>query len=81
MKKSLSHTVWECKYHVVWVPRKRRKIVYGKLRKEIGDILSRLSEYKGVEVIEGKSCHRSYPHLFGDTAEIFSINDSGIFKG
>ena len=56
MKKSLSHTVWECKYHVVWVPKKRRKIVYGKLRKEIGEILRRLSEYKGVEVIEGKAC-------------------------
>ncbi|MFO0793377.1 MAG: IS200/IS605 family transposase [Candidatus Brocadiaceae bacterium] len=56
MKKSLSHTVWECKYHVVWVPKKRRKIVYGKLQKEIGEILRRLSEYKGVEVIEGKAC-------------------------
>ena len=54
MKKSLSHTVWECKYHVVWVPKKRRKIVYAKLRKEIGDIQRRLSGYKGVEVIEGK---------------------------
>ena len=41
---------------MVWVPKKRRKIVYGKLRKEIGDILRRLSEYKGVEVIEGKAC-------------------------
>ncbi|MEP9410275.1 MAG: IS200/IS605 family transposase [Candidatus Brocadia sp.] len=56
MKKSLSHTVWECKYHVVWVPKKRRKIVYGKLRKEIGEILRRLSEYKEVDVIEGKAC-------------------------
>jgi putative transposase len=51
MKKSLLHTVWEYKYHVVLVPKKRRKIVYEKLRKEIG-----LSEYKGVEVIEGKAC-------------------------
>ncbi len=41
---------------MVWVPKKRRKIVYGKLRKEIGDIVRRLSEYKGVEVIEGKAC-------------------------
>ncbi len=41
---------------MVWVPKKRRKIVYGKLRKEIGEILRRLSEYKGVEVIEGKAC-------------------------
>ena len=56
MRRSLSHTVWECKYHVVWVPKKRRKIIYGKLRKEIGDILRRLCLYKGVELLEGKAC-------------------------
>jgi putative transposase len=56
VKQSLSHTVWECKYHVVWVPKKRRKVVYGKLRKELGMILRRLCEYKGVEVVEGKLC-------------------------
>ena len=53
MKKSLSHTVWECKYHIVWVPKNRRRIIFGKLRKEIGTILRRLCEYKGVEVVEG----------------------------
>jgi len=56
MKKSLSHTVWDCKYHIVWVPKKRRKIVYGKLREETGTILRRLSEYKDVDMIEGKTC-------------------------
>ena len=56
VKKSLSHTVWECKYHIVWVPKKRRKIIYGKLRKELGAILRKLCEYKGVEVVEGKLC-------------------------
>lgn len=56
MKKSLSHTVWECKYHIVWVPKKRRKVIYGNLRKELVGILRRLSEYKGVEVIEGTLC-------------------------
>lgn len=55
MKKSLSHTVWECKYRVVWVLKERCKIVYGKLRKEIGEIVRSLSEYKEVEVIEGKA--------------------------
>lgn len=44
MKQSLSHTVWECKYHVVWVPKRRRKIVYGKLRREVGNILRRLCQ-------------------------------------
>ena len=56
MKRSLSHTVWECKYHIVWVPKKRRKIIYGKLRNELKTILKRLCEYKGVEVVEGKMC-------------------------
>lgn len=53
MKRSLSHTVWECKYHIVWVPKKRRKIIFGKLRQEIRTILKRLCQYKGVEVLEG----------------------------
>ena len=56
MKNSLSHTVWECKYHIVWVPKKRRKVVYGRMKREIGTILHRLCKYKGVELIEGKGC-------------------------
>jgi len=56
VKQSLSHTVWECKYHVVWVPKKRRKVVYGTFRKELGTILRRLCEYKGVGVVEGTLC-------------------------
>ncbi len=51
--RSLSHTVWECKYHIVWVPKKRRKIIYGKLRQELKVILKRLCQYKGAEVVEG----------------------------
>jgi putative transposase len=56
MKRSLAHTVWECKYHIVWVPKRRRKVIYGKLRVEIGKILRRLCEYKGIEVVEGNAC-------------------------
>jgi putative transposase len=56
VKQSLSHTVWECKYHVVWGPKKRRKLVYGTFRKELGTILRRLCEYKGVGVVEGTLC-------------------------
>jgi len=56
MKRTLSHTVWECKYHIVWVPKKRRKIIYGKLRKELKEILKRLCKYKGVKVVEGSMC-------------------------
>ena len=56
VKKSLSHAVWECKYHVVWVPKRRRKVIFGKLRREVGVILRRLCEYKGVDLLEGKAC-------------------------
>jgi len=63
MKRSLSHTVWECKYHIVWVPKKRRKIIFGKLRREIGTILRRLCEYKHVELIEGNACI-DHVHLY-----------------
>ena len=56
MKSSLSHTVWDCKYHIVWVPKKRRKIIYGKLRQELRTILKRLCQYKTVEVVEGTMC-------------------------
>ena len=51
-EKSLSHTSWNCKYHIVLVPKYRRKVIYGKLRKEIGKILRTLCDYKHVEIIE-----------------------------
>ena len=56
MKDSLSHTVWECKYHVVWVPKNRRKVIYGQLRREVATVLRKLCEYKGVKILEGKAC-------------------------
>jgi putative transposase len=56
MKKSLAHSVWECKYHIVWVPKRRRKVIYGQLKREIVTIIRRLCEYKGIEIIEGKAC-------------------------
>ncbi len=56
MKRSLSHTVWECKYHIVWVPKRRRKIIYGKLRNELRTIMQRLCQYKKVEIFEGNLC-------------------------
>ena len=56
MKKCLAHSVWECKYHIIWVPKRRRKVIYGHLKHEIGTIIRKLCEYKGIEIIEGKAC-------------------------
>jgi len=53
---SLSHTTWECKYHIVWAVKFRRKEIYGKLKEDIGQILRELCGYKGVEIIEANAC-------------------------
>jgi putative transposase len=50
---SLSHVRWECKYHVVIIPKYRRKVLYGKLRRQVGSILRELCRQKGVELLEG----------------------------
>lgn len=50
---SLSHVRWECKYHIVFIPKYRRKVIYGRVRRAIGRILRDLCEQKDVEVLEG----------------------------
>ena len=52
----LSHTKYDCQYHIVFIPKFRRKAIYGKLRRDIGVILRRLCEYKGVEIVEANAC-------------------------
>ena len=50
---SLRHTVWECKYHVVWVPKYRRKVLYGQIRQYLGEVLRELAGHRESKVIEG----------------------------
>ena len=59
---SLSHTVWDCKYHVVWIPKCRRKVLYGQLRQYLGQVLRELAMQKESKVVEG--------HLMGDHVHI-----------
>ena len=54
--KSLAHTSWNCKYHIVFAPKYRRKIFYGEHKAEIGKILRELCEWKGVNIIEAEVC-------------------------
>ena len=53
---SLAHTTWECKYHIVFAPKFRRQIIYGRLKVSIGRILRELCERKHVEIIEANAC-------------------------
>ena len=53
---SLSHTSWNCKYHVVFAPKYRRKVFFGEKRREIGSILRTLCNWKGIKIIEAEVC-------------------------
>jgi len=54
--KNLSHSRWRCKYHIVFAPKYRRQVVYGKIKADIGQILRKLCEQKGVEILEATAC-------------------------
>ena len=53
---SLAHTKWKCQYHIVFIPKYRRRVLYGRLKSDIREIIKKLCEYKKVEIIEGAVC-------------------------
>lgn len=78
---SLSHTRWNFKYHIVFVPKYRRKVIYGKLRVEIGAILRQLCAYKDVEIIEAHAMP-DYIHMLVKIPPKISVsNFMGYLKG
>ena len=78
---SLSHTKWNCMYHIVFIPKYRRKAIYGKLRKDIGVYLRRLCNYKNVEIIEAHACI-DHIHMLVKIPPTLSISQfMGFLKG
>lgn len=78
---SLSHTRWDCKYHIVFSPKSRRKVIYGKLKKDIGKILRELCERKEVEIIEANAC-ADHIHMLVKIPPKLSISSfMGYLKG
>ena len=61
-EESLAHTKWNCKYHIVFAPKYRRLVIYGRLKIEIGKILRELCTRKGVEIVEAECCP-DYIHM------------------
>jgi putative transposase len=53
---SLCHTKWECKYHIVWIPKRRRKVLFGKLRKYLGELFHKLASQRESRIVEGHLC-------------------------
>ena len=61
--RSSSHTKYRCQYHIVFAPKYRRKVIYGELKKDIGQILRKLCEQKNVEILEAEACS-DHIHMF-----------------
>ena len=53
---SLRHSVWDCKYHVVWIPKYRRKVLYGRIRRHLGEVIRELARQRESQVLEGHLC-------------------------
>ena len=78
---SLAHTKWNCKYHVVFAPKYRRKEIYGKLKADIGQIIRKLCEQKGAELIEAEACP-DHIHMLVKIPPKYSIAEIvGYLKG
>ena len=78
---SLAHTKWECKYHIVFAPKYRRQIIYGKIKADIGQMLRKLCEYKGVEIIEAEAC-KDHIHMLVSIRPKYSVAQiMGYLKG
>jgi putative transposase len=78
---SLAHTKWECKYHIVFAPKYRRKAIYGKYKVEIGKILRLLCARKGIEIIEAECCP-DHIHMLVAIPPKYSVSQIvGYLKG
>ena len=78
---SLAHTKWNCKYHIVFAPKYRRQIIYGKIKTDIGTILRKLCQRKGVEIHEASACP-DHIHMLVSIPPKLSVSQfMGYLKG
>jgi putative transposase len=80
-KSTLAHTCWNCKYHIVFAPKYRRQIIYGKIKQDIGQILRTLCARKEVEIIEAEAC-ADHIHMLVKIPPKYSVSEiMGYLKG
>ncbi|MBQ6024705.1 MAG: IS200/IS605 family transposase [Lachnospiraceae bacterium] len=78
---SLAHTTWECKYHIVFAPKFRRKIIYKQIKADVARILSELCKRKDIEIIEAEACP-DHAHMFVRIPPKYSVSEvMGYLKG
>ena len=79
--RSLNHTKWECKYHVVFIPKCRRKVLYGKIRRELGQVFHKLAKQRESEIVEGRLC-LDHVHMLIRIPPKYSVSEViGYIKG
>ena len=78
---SLSHTTWRCQYHVVFAPKYRRQVFYGEKKRAIGEILRKLCEWKGVNIIEAECCPDHIHMLIEIPPKMSVASFMGYLKG
>ena len=78
---SLAHSKWDCKYHIVFAPKYRRQIIYGSIKADIGQILRKLCEHKGVEIIEANACVDHIHMLVSIPPKLSVATFMGYLKG
>ena len=80
-KSSLAHARWECQYHIVFIPKYRRKVMYGKVRDDVREIIRTLCRYRKVEIVAGAVCI-DHVHLCVNIPPKMSVSDFvGFLKG
>ena len=80
-KNTLAHTKWNCKYQIVFAPKYRRQVIYGKIKADIGQIVRKLCQHKGVEIIEANACP-DHIHLLVSIPPKMSVSSfMGYLKG
>ncbi|MGF6375811.1 REP element-mobilizing transposase RayT [Clostridiales Family XIII bacterium PM5-7] len=73
-KNSLSHTTWNCKYHIVFAPKYRRQVIYGRIYADIGKILRMLCQRNGIEITEAECC-KDHVHMLVKIPPKESVSD------
>ena len=78
---SLAHTKWNCKYHIIFTPKYRRQVIYGKIKTDIGIMLRKLCMYKGIEILEAQACN-DHIHMLVSIPPKYSVAQiMGYLKG
>ena len=79
--RSLSHTKWNCQYHIVFIPKYRKKVLFGQVKSDVRDIIKTLCNYKKVEIVEGAVC-ADHVHLCVSIPPKLSVSEFvGYLKG